>query len=241
MSLLILSLLLSKLAFSNFSINFENGVAINTINKFRIPGNTGTLIKLGEDGFNTPSSYFYRLNLNYSFNKKHNLKLLYAPLSFNSNGTAIENLLFNGETFNTGSEVDVFYKFNSYRLSYRYDFYQTRKLNMGIGITGKIRDAKIKLTNDTTSSSKDNIGFVPLINFNFNYIFYDNLTFIFDLDALAAPQGRAEDVLLALAYKVNDSLNFNLGYRLLEGGADNDKVYTFALVNYFVLGFEYKF
>lgn len=241
MSLLLLSFLLSKLAFSNFSINFENGVAVNTINKFRIPGNTGSLIKLGEAGFNTPSSYFYRLNLNYSFNEKHNFKLLYAPLSFNSNGTASEDIFFDGETFNTGNDVDVFYKFNSYRLTYRYDFYQTTVLNMGIGITGKIRDAKIKLSNETTTSTNDNIGFVPLINFNLNYIFYDNLTFIFDIDALAAPQGRAEDMLLALAYKVNDSLNFNLGYRLLEGGADNDKVYTFALVNYFVLGFEYKF
>ena len=49
-------------------------------------------------------------------------------------------------------------------------------------------------------------------------------------DALAAPQGRAEDVLAALTYGKSDKFRIKIGYRILEGGADNDEVYTFSLV-----------
>ncbi|MDP8255108.1 MAG: hypothetical protein P9M14_05120 [Candidatus Alcyoniella australis] len=56
-----------------------------------------------------------------------------------------------------------------------------------------------------------------------------------------APQGRAEDVLAALTVDLSDDARLRLGYRLLEGGADNDKVYTFAVIHYAALGFEARF
>jgi hypothetical protein len=55
-------------------------------------------------------------------------------------------------------------------------------------------------------------------------------------DALAAPQGRAEDVLLALQFHPRPNLAFKLGYRILEGGANVAEVYNFALLNYAALG-----
>jgi hypothetical protein len=64
---------------------------------------------------------------------------------------------------------------------------------------------------------------------------------LLDGDALAAPQGRAEDVALAIWADLSKSLRLRAGYRLLEGGADNDKVYTFALVNYAFAGLTLTF
>ena len=55
-----------------------------------------------------------------------------------------------------------------------------------------------------------------------------------DLDALAAPQGRAEDLALKLRYDPTDRWSLALGYRMLEGGADSDTVYTFAWLHYVV-------
>ena len=60
-------------------------------------------------------------------------------------------------------------------------------------------------------------------------------------DALAAKQGRAEDALVALTCKISDNLGFKAGYRILEGGADNDEVYSFALFHYASLGFTLSF
>ncbi len=54
--------------------------------------------------------------------------------------------------------------------------------------------------------------------------------------AQAAKQGRAEDVLIAATFKFSDHFVIKAGYRILEGGADSDEVYNFALFHYGSLG-----
>ena len=49
-----------------------------------------------------------------------------------------------------------------------------------------------------------------------------------DADALAAPQGRAEDISLAATWAASDRVVLRVGYRTVEGGADNDEVYNFT-------------
>ncbi|NLE06337.1 MAG: hypothetical protein GX638_16250 [Crenarchaeota archaeon] len=44
-----------------------------------------------------------------------------------------------------------------------------------------------------------------------------------------------------MTYKITDQLKIRGGYRMLEGGADNDEVYTFSLFHYAVLGLSYSF
>jgi hypothetical protein len=55
-------------------------------------------------------------------------------------------------------------------------------------------------------------------------------------DGLAAPQGRAEDVLVALEYRPTERVLLKAGYRVLEGGVDVAEVYNFTLVNYAAFG-----
>jgi hypothetical protein len=62
-----------------------------------------------------------------------------------------------------------------------------------------------------------------------------------DADALAAPQGRAEDVVVRTVVDLSPSIKAHIGYRLLEGGADNDSVYTFAFLHYAVIGLQVEF
>ena len=75
------------------------------------------------------------------------------------------------------------------------------------------------------------------MNWNIN----DQFGLLFEGDALAAPQGRAEDILLAGTYNFSDNLKLNLGYRMLEGGAGNDEVYTFSMFHYASVGITYTF
>jgi hypothetical protein len=60
-----------------------------------------------------------------------------------------------------------------------------------------------------------------------------------DADALVAPQGRAEDVLLALTWTASEDVELRAGYRTLEGGADNAEVYSFAWLHYAVVGLAF--
>jgi hypothetical protein len=42
-------------------------------------------------------------------------------------------------------------------------------------------------------------------------------------------------------FRLSDRVDLDLGYRLLEGGADNDEVYAFAFFHYAVAGVRVRF
>ncbi|MHC1705066.1 MAG: hypothetical protein AB9846_14240 [Tenuifilaceae bacterium] len=221
-------------------IDLESGLVLTGYNDVRIPGDIGTRFSLKDD-LTAKSKIYYRLRASYTIKTRHTLSLLYAPLEVKSEGSVPSDISFAGELFPANSEIKATYKFNSYRLTYRYDFVQKPKFDFGIGFTAKIRDARIALESNGLSAEKSNVGFVPIINFRLLWKLNDNLGLLIDGDALAAKQGRAEDVLIAATYRVNDHIRLRAGYRILEGGADNDEVYGFALFHYASLGFSYSF
>jgi hypothetical protein len=221
-------------------IDLETGAVITGYNNVRIPGNAGTLFSLKND-LNAQTNAFFRLRAGYTFRQRHTFFLLYAPLNVKSEGMADRVIDFQGISFPANRMIDATYKFNSYRLTYRYDIIQRSKFELGLGFTAKIRDAEIALRSQELTASKTNVGFVPIIHFRLNWKMNEKFAWLLEGDALAAPQGRAEDVLLAAAYQYSDHLMLRLGYRILEGGADNRTVYNFSLFHYASLGIAYTF
>ena len=231
---------LTSLLQAQLHLDVETGGVFSGYNDVRIPGDGGTLFSLSEE-LGIDPSLFFRVRAFYDFNPRHHLGVLIAPLSLAATGQLDRDLIFQGKTFTANSPLNATYRFNSYRLVYRYDFLLKEKLEMGVGITAKIRDAEISVRGDGMEAKKTNVGFVPILHFRMLWNFYDKFALLVDGDALAAPQGRAEDVLAALHYQVSDGIGFKLGYRILEGGADNDVVYNFSLFNYAVIGAIFNF
>ena len=217
------------------SFDLETGVVGSGYNNVRIPGDQGTLFSLKNDLI-SKTELFFRIRVNYTIKSRHTLSLLYAPLETVSNGNVLYDIFFEGVTFPANSDLKGTYKFNSYRLTYRYEIVKKPKFEFGLGFTAKIRDAKISLASAGLESEKANIGFVPIINFRMLWKMNEKFGLLLEGDALAAPQGRAEDVLIAATYRISDHLGLKAGYRILEGGADNDVVYNFALFNYASVG-----
>jgi hypothetical protein len=218
----------------------ESGAVFTGYNNVRIPGNTGTKFSLKDDLEPKPAA-FIRLRLGYTLGTRHTLSFLYAPLTVKSEGEFDTPVNFEGETFPSGVSTHAEYTFNSYRLTYRYDIVKRPRTEFGLGFTAKIRDAEIALDSDEAFANKTNVGFVPIVNFRFHYKVNEKLGLLLEGDALAAPQGRAEDVLLAATFKISDNLAIKAGYRILEGGADNDEVYNFSLFNYAAAGLVITF
>lgn len=217
---------------AQFSIDAEGGIIPSTsYNKVRIPNNGGTLVNLS-DQLNYKSKAFYRIRIGYTIGERHHISLLYAPLTLKYQGNFTQNVNFNNQDFSANIPLNVFYKFNSYRLTYRYNFIQQGRWQVGAGLTAKIRDADIRFKSEFHDTHYDNVGFVPIINFYARYKPNYRWGFIVEGDALAAKVGRAEDVFAGASYQINSSLAVKLGYRVLEGGADNDKIYNFNWVNY---------
>lgn len=221
-------------------IDFETGIVSTGYNNVRIPGNQGTRFSL-KDNLIPKSEFFYRIRLNYTIKSRHTISLLYAPLETKSEGSVANDILFEGVVFPANTELVGTYKFNSYRLTYRYNIVQKTRFEFGLGFTAKIRDAKIAIASSGAASEKTNVGFVPIINFRLLWNIGNKFGILLDGDALAAPQGRAEDVLIAATYKLSENFMVRAGYRMLEGGAGNDEVYNFALFHYASVGLSYTF
>jgi hypothetical protein len=220
---------------ADWEIDFETGAAISGYNDVRIPGDTGTKISLSRELDADPSAFF-RARVTYNLSKRHAVSVFAAPLTLKASGKVNRAVTFQSETFPPNTPLEATYRFDSYRLTYRYELVQKDRFSFWLGFTGKIRDAAIRLESATVESEYTNTGFVPLINFKLGFMPWNRFGFLIEGDALAAPQGRAEDVLFAFTYKPVPKVELKTGYRFLEGGADNEKVYTFAFIHYIVAG-----
>lgn len=235
-----LGLLLAGGAVAGVRLDVESGLVGSGYNDVRIPGDTGTLFSLSED-LSTDSDAYVRARVEWEFGDRHAVSALYAPLTLSAAGTLGEDVAFAGEVFPAGTEVEGTYTFNSYRLTYRYTLTESDRFEAGVGFTAKIRDALIRVEGGGQEAEKKNVGFVPLLNFRLAWDLTDRVGFLLEGDALAAPQGRAEDVTAAVLFSASDRVQVRVGYRIVEGGADNEEVYNFALINYACVGVRVSF
>ena len=235
-----LTLTLGLPSFGQWFLDYENGLALSGYNDVEIPRETGTRFSLSED-LKTDPGFYFRVRLGYHWKDRHTVSVFAAPFRLKAKGEVGRDVVFFEETFPANIPLTGVYKFNSFRLTYRFDFARRGKLRAGVGFTAKIRDAFIKVEGDGLVSNKTNVGFVPLLNFRLLWQFADDWSLLFEGDAAAASQGRAEDVLLALQYRLNDRLTLRAGYRILEGGADVEEVYNFALIHFLGVGLTYTF
>jgi hypothetical protein len=223
-----------------WQLDIESGPVFSGYNDVRIPNETGTEFSLSRN-LKSDVSLFYRARLTYAINDRHMLSLLVAPLRLNASGTLNRDIFFDGEQFPANAPLDGRYRFDSYRATYSYGIHRGETTEISVGFTAKIRDAAIRLNGGGVSAEKTNTGFVPLVHFKIDWELASRVGLLFEGDALAAPQGRAEDVLLAAYYHPARDVGLKTGYRVLEGGADVDEVYNFALLHYLVFGIMVSF
>ncbi|MHC4840242.1 MAG: hypothetical protein ACYTDT_04665 [Planctomycetota bacterium] len=225
---------------AGFEADVEASVVFTTRSDASYPGDTGSRFSLVKD-LDTPVATAFRLRLGYRFADRHLVSALYAPLQVNARGKIDRDIRFGGSLYPSGSDLLAVYKFNSYRLTYRYSIVWSDELDVAVGFTAKIRDAETSLYGPVKERNT-NVGFVPLLNVHVAWRPNNgDFGLVFNADALAAPQGRAEDILLAATWRIQESLELRVGYRTVEGGADNDEVFSFAWINYAVVGIAMSF
>ncbi len=224
---------------ASWSVDIEAGPVFSGYNDVRIPGDTGTDFSLTDD-LKAKVALGFRARLSRTFGDRHWVSALVAPLRVESRGTLDRDVLFAGQRFFARlDEMEALYRFDSYRLTYRYGLVRTARFGLDIGLTAKVRDAEISLDYVSVrvpGASKTNTGFVPLVSFRADWRLGPRAGLVLDGDALGVPQGRAEDVSAALRIGLGDRLDARVGYRVLEGGSDVDEVYGFALFHYAVAG-----
>jgi hypothetical protein len=240
-SLSALIILLSFPCSAQFWVEVNSGVVFPGYNDVRIPGDGGTLFSLEYDLQRRQDPVIpLRIRPGYTWGGRNHVFALYAPLQLDYSGTAPYPIAFQGAQFAAGMPVEGLYKFNSYRLGYRRDVIHGERWRLGIGLTGKIRDASIRLSSpEGPSARKDDLGFVPLVHLFLAYS-GDGWSALLEGDGLAGGPGRAFDFLLGGTLDLHRNLALKGGYRILEGGSDTNSVYAFALFHFAEIGLRWQ-
>lgn len=225
----------------NFELELEAGPVWQSSNDVQVPNTaSGTKFSLAELVGNGPLPAG-RLYFTWNISERHSLRLLLAPLAYTKPGTFTTPVNFAGQTYMAGVPLDATYKFNSWRLGYRYRFLNKERLKLTVGFTAKVRDAKIELAQGSTTSKDTDVGFVPLLHLGADWNFTKAWHLIFDFQGLAGGPGRAFDVALKVNYDIGEQWALSAGYRTIEGGADVEQVYNFAWFQYAVVSGIFRF
>lgn len=211
-------------------LGVEAGLYKPERNRVQIPndelGDRFDISDLGNDFF--PAA---RITLGWQPEHGHELQLIYAPFVYTERGQFDKTIRFDSATFAGGTDVEARYQFSNYRLRYLYRWLEDGRWQADVGGTLFVRDASVRLSNDFVASEDSNVGVVPLLAFRAAYGFGGRWSAWLDTDLAIAPQGRAIDLSLMARYDLSDTLAFAAGYRTIEGGADNDDVFSFAWFN----------
>jgi len=154
----------------------------------------------------------------------HAWRMLIAPYQASGFGTLNSPVSFEGTTFVAGAATRAGYKFNSYRFTYMNRW----RGNWSVGGTLKIRDAYTYLEQGGVRKTKKDLGVVPLLHVSGEEPLGGPWSLRMDLDAAWAPQGQAIDLGVYGVYRLNDEVSMYGGFRTLEGGADNSKLFSWA-------------
>ena len=225
---------------NRFNLELEGGPVWQSYNDVRIPGDSGTEFSFKDLTGTGPYAYG-RFTLGWNIRERHGVRLVAAPLRVTGSGTFDEPVSFAGTSFAAGTSTEGKYKFDTYRLTYRYLFLNKNAWRLRVGGTLLLRDAEIELEQNGINASDSNVGVVPLLSFAADWMFADQWAAMFDFEGLAGGPGRAFDVAIKLQYDVTDRWYVGAGYRILEGGADNETVYNFAWFNFAFVSVGYQF
>lgn len=221
------------------SLDVELGLYRFTRNDVRIPNEGGTRFAL--DDLTGSNGADARLQGTWWWNERNALRLTLAPITIDGTGITDREIDFAGERFAEGEATRGQYRFNTYRLTWRYRFHRGERWDWSAGAALLVRDARIRLTQGELSAQDDDLGFVPILHAHGRHRLSERTTLVLDFEGAWSPQGRAFDVALRAERDFTGGWYGHAGVRTLEGGADVSDVYAFAWVHFATLGFGYRF
>ena len=223
------------------ALDLETGVVWASRNDVAVPGTTGTHFSapVGGGDFQVSPAPYVRVGVALGYGR-HTLSLTFAPLRLSGNGLSGANVLFRNVSFTADPDASFYYRFDTYRLTYRYALLSDPRFELALGATALLRDSEVSLSQAGVSTAQTNTGLLPLVSFRLAWRFAGAFGLSLDGDGIVFSTGRFEDVALALELATGD-LTFRAGYRFVESGTDTQTIYNFAWLNHALVGVSYGF
>ncbi len=201
-------------------------------------GSDGTRFDYVEDGNQNIAFPFARLTAELRLKERHSLILLFQPLTLETDALLDEDLVVDGETFTSGTPMNLVYGFDFWRLSYLYDLLPAKNHELSVGASLQLRNATIRFRSRDGEQLRVNQGPgpVPILKVRYRYDLDSGLWMGAEVDGFYASsayinggdndfEGAILDASLRIGLVFSDALDGFLNFRYLGGGGsgtDND-------------------
>ena len=210
-----------------------------------------TPFRYHEDGGQDVLFPFARLSAEIRVSERHTVVFLYQPLELRTREKLPQDFSIDGEIFR-GSELDLFYSFPFYRVSYLNKIVQRSRLALEAGASLQIRNATTEFAAKGERAGLGpsgfyraaNVGPVPLLKARIRYDIGNGFWVGAEADGIYAPvsylNGSDNETVGALldasvrgGYTINPNVEVFLNVRYVGGGASNkdDENYTYNWLN----------
>jgi hypothetical protein len=184
---------------------------------------------------------FQRIAAGIEFLDRHRIQFLYQPLTVVTNVRFLDDVIIDGITFESDSNMELTYGFPFYRLSYWFNFLSHGPWDFAIGPTVQLRNASIRFQqigigttnpagNDGGFTVSQNLGIVPALNLYTRYQFESGFSLALDLVGIYASsalinganfefEGSLLDASLRFGLPLRTNVESFLNVRFLGGSA----------------------
>jgi len=151
-------------------------------------------------------------------NEKHNIGLLYQPLTVVTNVTFREDVMIDSVSFSAGTPMELKYGFPFYRFTYSYSFVKNENVQLAAGVALQARNASIvfKAIDGSAMTVGNNVGPVPSINLFGKYTFKSGMFLSLDATGLYASSAIINGANFAFEGSLLDA-SLRAGYPILAG------------------------
>lgn len=154
-------------------------------------GSDGTEIDYVQDAGQSNLYPFLRASadLQLGERKQHTFILLYQPIEVNTEEVLKKDYMIDGVLFPEGTLLNSKYSFPFYRLSYLYDLKPERAVDLEVGGSFQIRNARIEFNtpDGTLRVTNRDIGPVPVLKVRYRHAYASGYWYGAEVDGFYAP------------------------------------------------------
>lgn len=181
-----------------------------------------------------------RVGLGLQLAPRQELRLVYAALDFDEMGRSSHPGVFQDHASSAGPPMEAIYRFDSYRLGWRYTMLENAEWTWKLGATTRVRSAEISLRQGEVMESRRDTTLLPLLTLYGEYRFAPRWRGILDFEGLTGGGGRAIDLGLRVSYDMTRNWALGAGYRMLDTSVDGANLYNFGRFNSLGVNARYR-
>lgn len=220
---------------------FEFGGAWMNKNDIAAPKHSGDVLDFNVVGATADPTSSVRSGFEFFFDKHNELFIQFSPYELRAVGTLNVPTNFNGSSYNTTDETFMAYRWNEYRVRWRYKLIDNRDFVFKLGAGLSISDNQVELSTVSQTELVSTLSALPIGHIHAGMNIGDRSELYVEVDGGGAGDEYIIDTTLQYRYKFNKHWDIGGGYRYQSVRIDTSDMYNHYNAENIVMNLGYSF